>query len=64
MNQLGIIDAPQFDYVVPVNPTIAVNPKKRFATWLNNVSGELFICLDAATGNNVWKGQMGTSVPV
>lgn len=58
----NIIDSPQFDYVNKGDPTIDVNPRRLYATWLNLTSGELFICTDATTGANVWYGQAGTVV--
>jgi len=30
--------------------------------YINTTSGELFICTDASAGENVWTGQLGTSV--
>ena len=30
--------------------------------YINTTSGELFICTDASAGENVWKGQLGSTV--
>ena len=30
--------------------------------YINTTSGELFICTDATAGENVWTGQLGTTV--
>jgi hypothetical protein len=32
--------------------------------YINTTSGELFICTDASAGENIWKGQLGTTVQV
>ena len=32
--------------------------------YINTTSGELFICTDASAGENIWKGQLGTTVEV
>ena len=32
--------------------------------YINTTSGELFVCTDATTDENVWKGQLGTTVKV
>jgi hypothetical protein len=63
LNPLRIETAKGFDYIVPANPTINVNPKGLHVTWLNSVTGELFVCIDNAAGANVWAGQRGTAVP-
>ncbi len=59
----GIIDAPQFDYVNKGNPTIDVNPRTLYATWLNLTTGELFICINNSINTNVWSGMFSTVVP-
>jgi hypothetical protein len=58
----GIIDGPKFDYVNKGNPTIDVNPRTLYATWMNVTSGELFICTVNTIGVNVWSGQLGTLI--
>jgi hypothetical protein len=30
--------------------------------YINTTSGELFICTDATAGENIWKGQLGSTV--
>ena len=62
MIEFGTIDAPQFNYVNPVNPAVDTNPTVRFATWVNLNTGELFICTDNSPGLNIWVGQSGTTV--
>lgn len=56
--------APVANFEYPHDPTITVNPKRPIVSWLNTVTGELFICVDNTTDSNIWKGQMGTSVGV
>jgi len=58
--QFGVIDGPQFDYVKPCDPTGDVNPRKPWASWLNSISGELFICINWARNVNIWIGQRGS----
>jgi hypothetical protein len=53
----------KWDYMQTANPTVAVNPPHLYATWLNGTSGEEFVCIDNTSGANIWKGQMGTTVP-
>lgn len=55
--------ADKWDYVQAANPTVSINPSQLYAKWLNNSSGEEFVCIDNTPGSNVWEGQMGTSVP-
>ena len=52
-----------FDYVYPSNPTIDVNPSTVPVVWLNITTGEEFICINNMPGANIWKGQLGTTVP-
>jgi sugar lactone lactonase YvrE len=59
---VGIVDSPQFDYIQKGNPTIDVNPKTQYATWLNVTSGELWICTDNTKGFNWWKGNNGHAI--
>ena len=51
------------NYIQNANPTITVNPPIKNMTWLNQASGEIFVCMDNTVGANVWQGQMGTEVP-
>lgn len=44
------------------NPTQFVNPTFKSATWINNVTGELFVCLDNTINMNYWVGQQGTDI--
>ena len=72
MNYIGNIpelnvvhtDSDRYDYVFSSNPTISTNPSTLYATWLNIMTGELFICRDNTMGGNIWIGQAGTSVGV
>ncbi|OQY18134.1 MAG: hypothetical protein B6I36_07685 [Desulfobacteraceae bacterium 4572_35.1] len=50
-----------FDFTETTNPLITTNPAAD-ATWINNVSGEIFVCTDATTDQNTWIGQLGTVV--
>jgi len=62
MLPINVINGPQFDYIQKGNPTIDVNPRTLYATWLNLLSGELFICIQNLTGDNRWQGQSGTYI--
>ena len=44
------------------DPTISTNPNAVGDRFINTTSGELFVCSDATAGENVWKGQLGTTV--
>lgn len=50
------------DYIVPCNPATNTNPGKPHVMWLNSVSGELFVCVDATQDSNDWRGQRGTTI--
>jgi len=54
--------ADRYDYVYAGLPTIDINPSSLYATWLNTLTGEIFVCLDNTRNANVWKGNFGTSV--
>lgn len=51
-----------YDHVSASNPTITVNDPRLYSTWYNTTSGELFICVDNAFDDNVWKGNQGTTI--
>ncbi|MFA6195656.1 MAG: hypothetical protein WC656_03315 [Sulfurimonas sp.] len=51
-----------FDYKDILNPNININPNVQEATFLNKVSGEIFICVDNTIGANIWKGTNGTDI--
>lgn len=53
---------PVANYEYASNPLITSNPKYSPCSWLNTVSGELFICIDNTTNSNVWIGQLGTTI--
>ena len=44
------------------DPTVSTNPSAAGDRFINTTSGELFVCTDATTDENVWKGQLGTTV--
>ena len=44
------------------NPTTSTNPDSVGSTFINTTSGEYFVCIDVTTDDNVWKGQLGTTV--
>jgi len=44
------------------NPTVSTNPDSVGTRFINTTSGELFVCTDITAGENVWKGQLDTSV--
>jgi hypothetical protein len=51
-----------FDYSSDTNPTVKTNPNETGATWINKTSGEIFVCIDNYTNDNIWKGTSGTSI--
>ena len=50
------------NYIYAGNPTIDVNPPILNMTWLNTVTGEIFVCLGNGIGANLWQGQLGSVV--
>ena len=44
------------------DPVITTNPSAAGDRFINTTSGEVFVCTDATTDENVWKGQLGTDV--
>jgi len=46
-----------FDYVQNGIPAFDVNPGRLGATWVNLLTGEIFICVQANTDDNIWVGQ-------
>ena len=44
------------------DPGTDENPSAVGDRFINTTSGELFVCTDATTDDNVWKGQLGTDV--
>jgi len=57
----GAVDLPH-NYISTSNPTIDVNPHILNMTWLNSVSGEIFVCTDNTIGANSWIGAFRTLV--
>jgi len=52
----------RWDFVVPGNPTVDVNPSAVNCTWLNIATGEEFICVDNTVDGNIWRGQTGSTI--
>ncbi len=44
------------------DPATDTNPSAVGDRFINTTSGEVFVCTDATTDENVWKGQLGTDV--
>ena len=44
------------------NPTITTNPDAVGDRFVNTTSGEMFVATTVTTDENVWKGQLGTTV--
>ena len=44
------------------NPTVSTNPSALGTRFINTTSGELFVCTDITAGENVWKGQLDSTV--
>jgi hypothetical protein len=55
------VDLPH-NYINTSNPTIDVNPPIINMTWLNSVTGAIFVCTDNTTGNNVWGRAGGSTI--
>jgi len=51
-----------FDYVEASDPAVSTNPAYLYASWLNETTGQIFICTNNAPGANVWVGQMGDTI--
>ena len=54
---------PIANYEMATDPTATTNPVRVPVSWLNITSGELWICTDNTTDANIWKGQLGSTVP-
>ena len=55
--------ADAYDFISASDPAINTDPTDLYQTWLNSVTGEIFVCIDITVGSNVWIGQLGTSIP-
>ena len=44
------------------DPTVSTNPSAVGDRFINTTSGELFVATTVTAGENVWKGQLGTTV--
>ena len=62
MIKFDILEGPRFDYVNTGNPTININLRVPYASWVNLTTGEIFICIDTTPDVNVWVGQRGTTI--
>lgn len=52
-----------FDVSSSSNPAYNTNPAGGVGTvWKNTSTGEIFVCTQATTGLNIWKGSAGTTV--
>lgn len=47
---------PIANYEYPTDPTPTTNPTRVPASWLNTVTGVVWVCTDNTTDANVWKG--------
>jgi len=54
MNQFGIKAQSRFDYIFNTNPAATSNPPIVNVTWLNALTGEVFICIDNTVNRNGW----------
>jgi len=52
----------KFDYEFGSNPLVTTNPPQVGDSWVNTATGEIFICIDATTDDNVWKGTQGNTI--
>lgn len=57
MNNMRILPSKGFDYINTGNPTVSVNPPVALVTWLNAVTGQIWVCVDNTAGANIWKSQ-------
>jgi hypothetical protein len=51
-----------FDYSQAGDPAVDTDPTSVGASWKNNTSGEIFICIDNTAGSNVWVGTAGNTI--
>jgi hypothetical protein len=51
-----------FDYSQAGDPATDTNPAGVGASWINETSGEIFVCTDNTAGSNVWEGTAGSIV--
>jgi hypothetical protein len=52
-----------FDYASSSDPAYNTNPSKGVGSaWKNTTSGEIFICTDATSNVNIWKGTNGNTI--
>ena len=58
----GVLGGGGVDYNETTDPAIDTNPGKDGAVWVNNTSGEVFVCTDTTTDANIWIGQGDTSI--
>ena len=60
--QLDAIHGTLWNYSETTNPLVTTNPTVLGSIWLNSTTGEIFMCKDITTDNNVWMGSNGTEV--
>ena len=45
------------------DPAVDTNPTDGLGTkWINTTTGQIFICMDATTDANEWRGQITTTI--
>ena len=55
----GVIGAVASATLDSSNPTASTNPSTGVGTkWINTTSGEIFLCVDATAGANIWTTQL------
>ena len=54
MDNIKIIPQQGFDYINTADPTVSVNPRVTPCTWLNEITGYIFVCIDNTLDANVW----------
>jgi hypothetical protein len=54
----------KFDYEFGSDPLVTTNPPSVGDSWVNTVTGEIFICIDKTTDNNIWKGTQGNTIVI
>jgi hypothetical protein len=52
----------RFDYEASSNPLVTTNPPQVGDSWVNTTTGEIFVCIDATSDDNVWKGTQGSTI--
>ena len=55
MESFTITPQQSFDYISSGSPTVTTNPDIAPVTWLNIISGEIFVCVDNTIDANIWR---------